>query len=259
MKFDELEQRLRIFETAQDQSVLPGVHMVARLDGHGFTRLTKERHRFKVPFDVRFRDHMVATVEHLMQNTGFRIIYGYTQSDEISLLFHLEETTFARKIRKYNSLLAGESSARFSLLIGDLAAFDCRISQLPRTEDVVDYFRWRNEDAHRNALNSYCYWTLRRTGLSSQAATAKLVGMPVAEKNELLFQHGLNFNDVSNWQKRGVGIYWEMYEKEAWNPKTATPVVAQRRRLKVNFDLPMRDQYSQFVHRLLESTLNIEG
>jgi tRNA(His) 5'-end guanylyltransferase len=119
MKFDELEARLRLFETAHDQWVLPGIHMVARLDGRGFTRLTKETHPFETPYDVRFRDYMVATVEYLMGECGFQLIYGYTQSDEISLLFHPDENTFSRKIRKYVSVLAGECSAKFSLLLGD--------------------------------------------------------------------------------------------------------------------------------------------
>jgi len=44
--------------------------MVARIDGRGFTRLTKELYNFKAPFDEVFRDHMVATTEHLM-NRGF--------------------------------------------------------------------------------------------------------------------------------------------------------------------------------------------
>ncbi len=35
----------------------------------------------------------------------------------------------------------------FSLKLGQPACFDCRISQLPTAELVVDYFRWRNEDA----------------------------------------------------------------------------------------------------------------
>jgi tRNA(His) 5'-end guanylyltransferase len=97
----------------------PGIHMVARLDGRGFTRLTKETHPFETPYDVRFRDYMVATVEYLMGECGFQLIYGYTQSDEISLLFHPDENTFSRKIRKYVSVLAGECSAKFSLLLGD--------------------------------------------------------------------------------------------------------------------------------------------
>jgi len=36
-----------VFETAHDLCVLPGLHMVARLDGRGFTRLTKEVHQFE--------------------------------------------------------------------------------------------------------------------------------------------------------------------------------------------------------------------
>ena len=33
MKFDELDERMRVFETAHDLCVLPGLYMVARLDG----------------------------------------------------------------------------------------------------------------------------------------------------------------------------------------------------------------------------------
>lgn len=251
MKFDELDARLRVFETAYDQIILPGLYMVARLDGRNFTRLTKEIHAFDVPYDAQFRDHMIATVEHLM-NCGFRVIYGYTQSDEISVLFHPDEDAFGRKVRKYNSILAGEASARFSLLLGSHATFDCRLSQLARVDDVVDYFSWRSEDAHRNALNAHCYWALRSDGLSPQAASARLTGMSVAGKNELLFQHGVNFNDLPSWQKRGTGVYWETYEKQAWNPKSGEEVVAQRRRLKVDLDLPLRNRYRAFIRSLLE-------
>src|SRR5437762_1731561 len=82
----------------------------------------------------------------------------------------------------------------------------CRISQFPNEALVRDYFRWRNEDAHRNALNAHCYWALRKDGQDVAAATEKLSGMSVATKNELLFQHGINFNDLPNWQKRGTGF-----------------------------------------------------
>ena len=43
-----------------------------------------------------------------------RDICKYTQSDEISLMFHRDETLFDRKLRKYNSVLAGEASVSFS-------------------------------------------------------------------------------------------------------------------------------------------------
>ena len=75
---------------------------------------------------------MVETAsEYLMSGCGFSMVYGYTESDEISLLFGFEENSFGRKVRKLISILAGEASAKFSLLLGDMACFDCRISQLP--------------------------------------------------------------------------------------------------------------------------------
>ena len=250
MKFDDLDKKMRIYETSADLCVLPGMYMVARLDGRSFTRLTKGELNFDVPFDEGFRDLMVATTESLM-TCGFRVLYGYTESDEISLLFDPAEQLFGRKLRKYNSTLAGEASAQFSVRLGQAASFDCRISQLPGVDHVVDYFRWRNEDAARNALNSWCYWTLRKEGLNEQQATKGLLGLSVSRKNELLFQYDINFNDIPSWQKRGVGLYWEEYEKVAANPITNEPVVACRRRIRTDFDLPMKNEYGEFVRSIL--------
>jgi tRNA(His) guanylyltransferase len=251
MKFDELDDKMRVFETAHDLCVLPGLYMVARLDGRSFTRLTKDVHRFEAPFDARFRDMMLATAEHLMTGCGFSVVYGYTQSDEISLLFAQEENSFQRKLRKLHSILSGEASAKFSLLLGAIAVFDCRISQLPSVDHVVDYFRWRNEDAHRNALNAYGYWLLRKKGQTVSEATAEMSGLSVAKKNELLFQHGVNFNDLPLWQKRGSGLFWEEYERPAENPVTGEKIVARRRRMRQDLELPMKDDYSAFLKKMI--------
>jgi tRNA(His) 5'-end guanylyltransferase len=258
MKFDELDETMRVFETAHDLCVLPGLYMVARLDGRSFTRLTKDVHQFEAPFDVRFRDMMLATAEHLMTNSGFSLIFGYTQSDEISLLFAPEENAFGRKLRKLHSILAGEASAKFSLLLGTVAAFDCRISQLPTVGHVVDYFRWRNEDAHRNALNAHGYWLLRKQGKTIGDATAAMKGLSVAQKNELLFQNGMNFNDLPLWQKRGSGLYWEEYERPAENPLTGEKTLARRRRVRQDLELPMKEDYSEFLRQRLAHTVSAD-
>ena len=254
MNFDELDRRLRVFETAHDHCALPGLYLVARLDGRSFTRLTRERRHFAAPFDERFRDLMTATVRHLM-DCGFRVVYGYTQSDEISLLFHPDEDAFGRKLRKWLSVLAGEASACFALNLGEVACFDCRVSQLPRLEWVVDYFRWRSEDAHRNALNGHCYWLLRRMGQEARAATRALLGLSVAAKNELLFQHGINFNELPAWQKRGVGAYWETVVKPGLDPRSGQATTAIRRRLTVDLELPRGEAYDALIRR----TLSPEG
>ncbi len=250
MKFDDLDAKMRVYETAQDRCMVPGMYIVARIDGRGFTRLTKERHPFEAPFDERFRDYMVATLQHLMQ-CGFNVIYGYTESDEMSLLFHIEETAFSRKTRKYISILSGEASAKFSTLLGDIGTFDCRLSELPNRQLVVDYFRWRNEDAHRNALNAHCYWRLRQEGYNRREASAQVEGKSIAAKNELLFRYGINFNELPDWQKRGIGMYWTLGERESPNPVTGKSVTVKRRELYTEYHLPMREAYSIFIEALL--------
>ena len=250
MKFDDLDARMRIFETAHDHCVLPGIYIVVRLDGRGFTRLTKDVHKFEAPFDERFRDLMTHTMSTLMES-GFRTVYGYTQSDEISILLHRDEDSFGRKERKFNSLLAGEASVAFSTKLGAVGVFDSRICQLPNAGLVCDYFRWRHEDAHQNALSAHCYWAQRREGATVKDATAKLVGMSVSAKNEFLFQRGINFNDLPAWQKRGVGMYWATIGRPAVTRKTGKPAVANRRELKTDLALPKGDAYGAYVLKLI--------
>lgn len=251
MRFDELDQVLRVYEEANDRCIPPGFHVVARLDGRGFTKLTKEQMDYEAPYDVRFRDVMLTAMRRLME-CGFRIPFAYAQSDEISLLFHPEDLSFERKHRKWLSVLAGEASAALSLAIGRQAVMDCRLSELPDRKTTCDYFRWRMEDASRNCLNSHCYWMLRRAGSSVNEATDQLSGMTTAEKNELLFTNGINFNDLPLWQKRGYGIAWENYEKTGTNPLTGETALAIRRRLADLLELPQGDDYSAMISGFLE-------
>ena len=251
MKFDEFDTKMRVYEQSLDQTVLPDLYLAARLDGRTFTKLTKEVCRFETPFDKRFRDLMVETVLHLM-NCGFRIVYGFTESDEISLLLHPEDGTFGRKVRKINSTLAGEASAVFSLALGRVAVFDCRVIPLPNREKVQDYFIWRQEDAHRNALNAWCYWMLRKEGSSKLEATRYLQGKTAAFKNELLFERGINFNDLPGWQKRGIGVYFREERKDGYNPVTQEQVKAKRRELYVEYELKVKEEYGKWVEGFLD-------
>lgn len=252
MNFDELDAKMRVYETSIDQCILSDMYLVARIDGRSFSRLTKEICDFEAPFDVRFRDMMINTVKGLM-NCGFRVVYGFTESDEISLLFHMDEQTFARKVRKYNSILAGVASATFSLQLGQVAAMDCRLIPLPNLERVQDYFLWRQEDAHRNALNSHCYWLLRKEGMNAIDATKMLEGKSVAFKNELLFSRGINFDTLPSWQKRGVGVYWDNVEKIGFNPIKNEEVKTTRRELAVNYELPLGKEYAEYVISFLKT------
>jgi tRNA(His) guanylyltransferase len=204
----------------------------------------------ELTFDQRFKSSIVETVKHLI-NFGFKISYGYTESDEISLLFNIDENSFGRKTRKLVSILAGEASAKFTQTMGTIGVFDCRIIPLPNKDLVVDYFRWRAEDANRNALNAWCYWKLREKGLSVAESTSQLEGKSVGDKNELLFQFGINYNDLPAWQKRGIGFFYEETEIISLNPIKNQPVTTSRKQLKVEMELPRNDTYDLLIEKLM--------
>lgn len=247
MNFTYFDAVMRSFEN-RGSVVLHGMYIVARLDGRKFTKLTK-RYNYTKPYDESFRYLMIETTKHLM-DCGFKVIYGYTQSDEISLLLDTNIDTFNRKERKFNSVLAGEASAKFSLLIGDLATFDCRLSTLPNIDRVIDYFRWRSADANRNCINSYCHYTLLDGGKTPRVAAKELNGKSTSWKNEFLFKRGINYNEISSWKKRGVGLYYENYDKVGYNPKTKEKVSVKRTILKVDLDLPAKESYANCVRGL---------
>lgn len=81
-----------------------------------------------------------------------------------------------------------------------------------------------------------------------------LEGMSVPDKNELLFSRGVNYNDLPNWQKRGVGVKFADVRKEGFNPMKQEKVLTVRRELTVNYDLPLGDDYRQFILRKLAET-----
>ena len=59
-------------------------------------------------------------------------------------------------------------------------------------------------------------------------------------------------NDLPAWQRRGTGIYWERYEKEGFDPVKKKHVIAQRRRTKVEAELPMKDEYRKLIRQLMK-------
>ncbi len=254
MNFELLNQKMRKYEQSLDVKIPPELYLAVRIDGRSFTRLTKEQCPMEAPFDMRFRDCMVGTVKYLM-DCGFRVVYGYTESDEISLLFHPTECSFGRKTRKFNSILAGEASAAFTYLLGHPGAFDCRLVPLPTVEAVKDYFCWRQEDAHRNARNAHCYWALRKEGHSPKECAGQLEGQSVEFKEALLLERGIRFQELPSWQKRGIGIWWKWTEKPGTDPRTGEHIMARRRILHEEYELPIGEAYSALVESLLMETV----
>lgn len=245
----DLDKKMRSLEHFRSLRLKPRGWPVLRLDGRAFHRFTAQR--FEKPFDTAFRDLMVATARELVEQLQAR--YAYTMSDEISLLLPRDWDFFNRRVEKIVSVTAGMASAAFTRACGEAAHFDCRIWQGATVANVSDYFIWRQMDAERNALHGWCYWTLRKDGMSVTEATAALDTADANRQRAILADYGIVFADLPAWQRRGVGLYWEAYEKPGFDPKAGREVIAVRHRVRVDDDLPAGEDYARLVRRVAEA------
>lgn len=191
---------------------------------------------------------MTSTAQALLEE--WEGLYAYVESDEISLLLPLGWTHFHRSVEKLVSLTAATASVVFSTACGEKAHFDSRL-WIGDQENLLDYFRWRQSDALRCALNGWCYWTLRNEGLSVQAATQALDKQTTEQKHALLQARGIAFDALPNWQHYGAGLYWVAYEKAGFNPRTSQNVSAIRRKVHIERTLPSGEEYTRFLETLL--------
>ena len=251
MKFDDFDKQMRGFEESLNERVADLDWIVLRLDGRGFTKLTKEVLDFTRPFDLRFHTAMQKTCEHLLGGgTKFRL--GYTQSDEISLLLRKDDIPFNGKTRKLNSVFAGEASGIFSVEVGLATAFDCRVIPLGDQQNVIDYFRWRAEDARRNGLTAFCYWGLRNTGLSPSVADARMKGLSKEGKLNLLSDLGIDFASQPEWMRLGAFLQWTEEAHLGVDPRDGSSVATTRSRFGWCNPTPEGPAISELVCKICE-------
>ena len=220
--------------------------LVACIDGRGFGRMLRRRPEVESSLDLRIRDVMIATADQLM-NCSLRISYAHTHSDKISLLLHRDE---ARDRSELVSILAGEASAKFTLLIGELACFTCRLHTLPDADSVVDYFGERQVDAERCAIVAQGELAMRRAG---EGASARFQDLDATRQRMLLRE--LDLASLPIWQRRGVGLRWmQLQPLQPLQPVhgQASPPL---RRVRVELELPAGDDYEEFLReRVAEAT-----
>ncbi|PZG54259.1 tRNA 5'-guanylyltransferase [Spongiactinospora gelatinilytica] len=247
MNSNELEARMRAREWFHSLTVPPGAWAIIRVDGRGFSRYTEGN--FDKPFDARFSELMTTAARSLLEEFTGR--YAYTESDEISVVLPPGFGLFGRELEKLVSISAAVATAAFTHAAGEPVQFDSRVWIGATVEDVVDYLSWRQADAARCALNGWCYWTLRKAGRTQAQAARRLDRTGVAEKNELLSRHGVNYEELPAWQRHGVGLWWETYERVGHDPIRGADVTTTRRRVHISRDLPVKEEYRRLAERLV--------
>jgi tRNA(His) 5'-end guanylyltransferase len=196
---DPLGSRLKENYENRTQYYLPRrTYVILRLDGKAWHTYTANLIK---PFDQTLSmDLVMATTETLKEIQG--AAFAYVQSDEVSILvtdFSRPETSawYDNNLQKMVSVTASILTAEFNnRRIGQksLSYFDCRAFSIPDPTEVLNYFRWRNQDAQRNSVAMQA---------QSQFNHNDLQGVSTVHMMRMLDEKGQGWGDLASWKKFG--------------------------------------------------------
>ena len=202
---DVLGDRMKEYEGMEAQrKFMSGLPIVARIDGRAFSKFTKGMGR---PYDQLMTDAMVETTKFLVKQTCACI--GYTQSDEITLIFSphnkKNQVWFNARISKMVSQLAAQATVFFYDQIlktmpsyaKRMPTFDARAWQVPSFIEAANSLLWREWDATKNSITM---------AASEHYSYSELKGKNGKVRQEMLFQKGINWNDYPVSFKRGTYV-----------------------------------------------------
>ncbi|KAL3133354.1 hypothetical protein ABBQ38_007227 [Trebouxia sp. C0009 RCD-2024] len=218
-----------------DDALLPACWIVVRLDGKGFTKFS-ERHRFRKPNDVRSLDLMNNAAKEVMNLfSDIRLAFG--ESDEYSFVLHKGTTLYGRRSAKLISVIVSAFTASFvqswSTFFPDqplqtLPIFDARTVCYPTDAVLRDYLSWRQADTHINNQYNTCFWTLiQQDGKTAAEAQKLLKGTTTGDKNEILWQHNVNYQTLPEQFKKGTVITRHRQAQVVKERANGTPVERQ--------------------------------
>ncbi len=193
------QEKIGAFEVFADRELAAGRPLIARLTGRKFDALL-DGSSYQKPFDPHFGKAMVKTLSYLVTTLG--ATFGYAERTELSL-FSVGNGGDARRLL---SRIAGEASAKLSLLIGQVATFEARLYEFPQNIPAIDYFRWRQESSLMTAIDRYCGDVLGRSGADTSAVPQILEGLGFEEKLELLRQNAVDLQSLPAWHSRGATV-----------------------------------------------------
>lgn len=227
---------MKEYEVYSSLKVPKNSKIIVRLDGRSFHKLARDLKLVK-PYDDDFYEVMSKVCRDLFEE--FSAEFAYSFSDEISLL--LNNVPFEGRIEKINSVMASFAASSFVMHYDSEfkkpPAFDSRI--IPITdEDILGYFKWRQDESWRNCVNSHGISYLK-SKYSNAEANDKIKGMNLSDIHEFLFENGINLNDVENYKKRGIAVYRKNKKVIGFNKKANKNQTSYRSYVYTDWQLPI--------------------
>ena len=274
MDRSDIANRMKEFyETVPKTKLMRRCPVAVRLDmraGHTFCR------GFMRPFDGNFIKAMQDTMRYLCENVQ-GCVFGYTQSDEISLILvdYKKLNSYAffdYEVQKVCSITASMATMAFNKYfkssvdnnyeyfleawnrnekeeklfnsyfksIEKGAMFDSRCFNIPK-EEVTNYIYWRQLDCIRNSVQM-----VGQANFSEKELHKKNRDQI---KEMLITQKGINWEDLPMYQKYGSCCVKEKYQCENVDIKDGAVI---RTRWVIDKNIPVfRNDGRQYIERLI--------
>ena len=277
-KSDSLGDRMKRYEYVTRNYLTRRIPAIIRIDGKAFHTFTRG---MKKPFD----DIMMVTMQYTMKRLCENIqgcVFGYTQSDEITLVL-TDYTTiktdawFGYNVQKMTSIAASMATLYFNdkfyhevyervmslpALVDDgtyekseynylwrledkynKALFDARVFSIPKDE-VCNCLIWRQQDATRNSIEAVGQANFSHKELHGKSCNQI--------QDMLMTKKGINWNDYPIDCKRGACCYKIETEQEMSNPQNPDELITVMRRIwNIDREPPIFTQDRDYIERWL--------
>ena len=272
--------RMRGYEHVTRTHLPRRIPAIIRVDGKAFHSFTKG---LRKPFDDFFRNIMQLTMQYMCENVQ-GCVFGYTQSDEISLLLTDYETIatdawFDYTIQKMCSVAASMATLAFNKFWAE--EFQAQIEHWEREDDgtmdeetekwVWEYlvntiqpklftamFDARTFSIPKDEVCNYFIWRQQdatRNSIETVGQTyfsqKDLNGRFQNEIQEMLWQqHSINWNTYPIAYKRGVCCSKVLRETPMENPRNpGKEIVVARRKWVIDREPPIFTQDREYVEK----------
>ena len=259
---DNLGTRMKEFyETIPKTRLMRRCPVAIRIDGRAFHTFTRG---FDKPFDEILVRSMQNTMKYLCENIQ-GCVFGYTQSDEITLILLDYQTLdtdawFDYEVQKMCSIAASMATMAFNKYfikevndwyytcpidtskdtlwtkymqsIEKGAMFDARVFNIPK-EEVTNLVYWRQLDAARNSVQMVGQANFPHKELQGKSCNDI--------QDMLMTQKGINWNDFPTYLKRGSAcIKKEKVVNVDYAPSNGViATVTTRPGWEIDLDMPM--------------------
>ena len=273
MKCDSLGDRMKRYESTSKIYLMRRTPVIIRLDGKAFHTFTRGMNK---PFDKILMCVMQGTMKSLCEQIQ-GCVFGYTQSDEITLVLTDYKTIqtdawFDYGVQKMVSVAASLATVEFNRILYDelsysihdyvdtegdsgewnyllefqkkifKATFDARAFSVPK-EDVCNCLIWRQQDATRNSIQA-----VGQAHFSHKQLQGKSCDMI---QDMLWTEKGINWNDIPTECKRGSACYRVEKEETIKDPYGDGTVTVQRKQWVIDREIPVFTQDRNYIERLI--------